>query len=124
MNEQLEAIRDALLDSSDIDRVEPYLRDEVSLPCITYELSSDVLELTMSGGALHRSEIDFRCMASTYSGAEDLADAVGAALVDGALSIPSFVRVALDRTYDLPIESSNSLMYNVGVSVAFWWSES
>lgn len=125
MIDQIDEVRKKLLTSLSITRVEPYIRDRVVVPSITYDVIQDDLEQTCSGGSLHRTEIDFRCLDDDYQGAEDLAEAVRA-ILDGwePEDIAAFQRSGFERTYDLPIESSNNLLYSVTCTLTLWWSES
>ena len=125
----IQTLRDQLLTSSFIDRVEPYLRDPVTVPVVIYEITSDEREADLGGNSrLRRSSIDLRCLEETYEDADDLAQRVtdvlnnynvgGTSVVIDGASASSF-----ERSFDLPIESSNRLLYVSTVTATIWWQE-
>ena len=114
--------------------VEPYLRDDVGLPAIVYEIQSEEVERDLLNivGDLRLSTVSFRCLSNTYSEAESTASAVMARLADysivnsgeDATSIKGLSVQSLDRSYSLPVESSNEILYEVDVSLVVSWSVS
>tara|TARA_R100000353_G_scaffold85872_2_gene64013 strand:- start:938 stop:1339 length:402 start_codon:yes stop_codon:yes gene_type:complete len=112
--------------------VEPYLRDDVGLPAIVYEIQSEEIErdLLNTVGDLRLSTVSFRCLSNTYSEAESTASAVMARLDDytivvsgeDATSIKGLSVQSLERSYSLPVESSNEILYEVDISLVVSWS--
>ena len=58
--------------------VEPYLREDLDLPAIVYEIQSEEVErdLLTKVGTLRLSTVSFRCLSNTFSVAESTAAAV------------------------------------------------
>ena len=112
--------------------VEPYLRDDVGLPAIVYEIQSEEIERDLLNivGDLRLSTVSFRCLSNTYSEAESTASAVMARLANytivssgaSATSIKGLSVQSLDRSYSLPVESSNEILYEVDISLVVSWS--
>jgi hypothetical protein len=112
--------------------VEPYLRDDVGLPAIVYEIQSEEVErdLLTKVGTLRLSTVSFRCLSNTFSVAESTAAAVMTRLGSyvivatgaGATAIKGLSVQSLDRSYSLPVESSNEILYEVDISVVVSWS--
>lgn len=112
--------------------VEPYLRDDVGLPAIVYEIQSEEVERDLLNivGDLRLSTVSFRCLSNTYSEAESTASAVMARLANytivpsggSATSIKGLSVQSLDRSYSLPVESSNEILYEVDISLVVSWS--
>lgn len=112
--------------------VEPYLRDDLNLPAIVYEIQSEEVErdLLTKVGTLRLSTVSFRCLSDTFSVAESTAAAVmtrlGNFVVVGsgasATSIKGLSVQSLDRSYSLPVESSNEILYEVEISTVISWS--
>ena len=112
--------------------VEPYLRDDVGLPAIVYEIQSEEVErdLLTKVGTLRLSTVSFRCLSNTFSEAESTAAAVMTRLgtytvvpVGGTVTAIKGLSVqSLDRSYSLPVESSNEILYEVDISVVVSWS--
>lgn len=108
--------------------VEPYLRDDVGLPAIVYEIQSEEVErdLLTIVGTLRLSTVSFRCLSSTYAVAEstsqDLMSRLGNYSVTASTDIRGISIQSLDRSYSLPVESSNEILYEVDVSVVVSWS--
>lgn len=112
--------------------VEPYLRDDVGLPAIVYEIQSEEVERDLLNiiGDLRLSTVSFRCLSNTYSEAESTASAVMARLADytivnsgeDATSIKGLSVQSLERSYSLPVESSNEILYEVDISLVVSWS--
>ena len=112
--------------------VEPYLRDDLDLPAIVYEIQSEEVErdLLTKVGTLRLSTVSFRCLSNTFSVAESTAAAVMTRLgtytvvatVETATAIKGLSVQSLDRSYSLPVESSNEILYEVDISVVVTWS--
>ena len=125
----IQTLRDKLLTSAFIDRVEPYLRDPVTVPVVIYEITSDEREGDLGGNSrLRRSSIDLRCLEETYEDADDLAQRVTDVLNDYNVGGTSVVidgasASSFERSFDLPIESSNRLLYVSTVTATIWWQE-
>jgi len=112
--------------------VEPYLRDDVGLPAIVYEIQSEEVErdLLTKVGTLRLSTVSFRCLSNTFSVAESTAAAVmtrlGNYTVVATGQNPTAIKglsvQSLDRSYSLPVESSNEILYEVDISVVVSWS--
>lgn len=112
--------------------VEPYLRDDVGLPAIVYEIQSEEVErdLLTKVGTLRLTTVSFRCLSTTFAQAESTAAAVMARLGSyvivatgaGATAIKGLSVQSLDRSYSLPVESSNEILYEVDISVVVSWS--
>ena len=112
--------------------VEPYLRDDVGLPAIVYEIQSEEVErdLLNTAGDLRLSTVSFRCLSNTYAVAESTASAVMDRISDytivpsgdGATSIKGLSVQSLERSYSLPVESSNEILYEVDISLVVSWS--
>ena len=112
--------------------VEPYLRDDVGLPAIVYEIQSEEVErdLLTKVGTLRLSTVSFRCLSNTFSVAESTVAAVmtriGSYVIvatgAGATAIKGLSVQSLDRSYSLPVESSNEILYDVDISVVVSWS--
>jgi hypothetical protein len=112
--------------------VEPYLREDLDLPAIVYEIQSEEVErdLLTKVGTLRLSTVSFRCLSNTFSEAESTAAAVMTRLgtytvvpVGGtATAIKGLSVQSLDRSYSLPVESSNEILYEVDISVVVSWS--
>jgi len=112
--------------------VEPYLRDDVGLPAIVYEIQSEEVErdLLTKVGTLRLSTVSFRCLSNTFSVAESTAAAVmtrlGNYTVVATGQNPTAIKglsvQSLDRSYSLPVESSNEILYEVEISVVVSWS--
>lgn len=112
--------------------VEPYLRDDLSLPAIVYEIQSEEVErdLLTKVGTLRLSTVSFRCLSNTFSVAESTAAAVMTRLGnytvvatgETATAIRGLSVQSLDRSYSLPVESSNEILYEVDISVVVSWS--
>ncbi len=125
MKDQIQEIRTAVL-GSDLETVEPYFRDEMTLPCCVYEIVSDDIEPTLSnGGRLHRTALDLKILDDDMANVEAVATDVAAELdtYGDFDEVRSLFRTSVERDYDLPIEGSNTPIYSVTVSVVFWWSE-
>lgn len=106
--------------------VAPYLREEDQLPAVVYEVTDDEIidDLSASGNTLRNSIIDLRCIATTYEGADDLSETVHSKLRAhsfGTGEIQSAHVIGFDRAYDMPIESSNQLLYITTARVQVWW---
>tara|TARA_S200002703_G_scaffold159815_1_gene174877 strand:+ start:1138 stop:1539 length:402 start_codon:yes stop_codon:yes gene_type:complete len=114
--------------------VEPYLRDDVGLPAIVYEIQSEEIERDLLNivGDLRLSTVSFRCLSNTYSEAESTASAVMSRIADytivpsgeSATSIKGLSVQSLERSYSLPVESSNEILYEVDISLVVSWSSS
>ena len=122
MIQAIKELREQLLTSSDIDSVEPYLRDDSALPAVLYEVQSDetVMQLAAAGADLRFAVIEFRALSEDYVEAESLAEEIRAKLeaktYDGTPT--QSVRIAsFDRAYEMPVDSSNQVLYVVTVSV-------
>ncbi len=112
--------------------VEPYLRDDVGLPAIVYEIQSEEVErdLLTKVGTLRLSAVSFRCLSTTFSVAESTAAAVMTRLGnytviatgENATAIKGLSVQSVDRSYSLPVESSNEILYEVEISVVVSWS--
>jgi hypothetical protein len=112
--------------------VEPYLREDLDLPAIVYEIQSEEVErdLLTKVGTLRLSTVSFRCLSNTFSEAESTAAAVMTRLgtytvvpVGGTVTAIKGLSVqSLDRSYSLPVESSNEILYEVDISVVVSWS--
>lgn len=112
--------------------VEPYLRDELDLPAIVYEIQSEEVErdLLTKVGTLRLSTVSFRCLSDTFAVAESTAAAVMTRLGnytivgtgETATAIKGLSVQSLDRSYSLPVESSNEILYEVDISVVVSWS--
>jgi len=112
--------------------VEPYLRDELDLPAIVYEIQSEEIErdLQTKVGLLRLSTVSLRCLSDTYSVAESTASDVllriGSYTVvasgENATSIKGLSVQSLERSYSLPVESSNEILYEVDISLVVSWS--
>tara|TARA_R110000824_G_scaffold342528_1_gene528941 strand:- start:3704 stop:4090 length:387 start_codon:yes stop_codon:yes gene_type:complete len=124
----IQTLRDELLTSAFIDRVEPYLRDPVSVPVVIYEVASDDREQDLDGTSrLRRASVDFRCLEETYEAADDLAQRVTDVLNgynsgDGSVIVGALA-TSFERTFDLAVESSNQLLYISTVTCTIWWQE-
>lgn len=121
MIEMVKELRTQLLTSSSITAVEPYLRDETSLPAIIYEVTTDesVEQLSASGSTLRFSVVEFRALSEDYTEAEQLADEIRQKLQAKTYNgTPTeSVRIAsMDRAFELPIDSSNQVLYVVSVT--------
>ena len=122
-------LRTRLLTSSDIDTVEPYLReDNEDLPVVVYEVTDDEYERDLQGGSdLRRTTVALRCYATSYLACDELIDAVDDILdgwTDTEEKIWAAERVSVSRAYALPIESSNQLLYEGSVEVVVHWNRS
>ena len=112
--------------------VEPYLRDDIALPAIVYEIQSEEVErdLLTKIGTLRLSTVSFRCLSNTYSQAESTAAALLTRLGSYSIvptgesqtSIRGLSVQSLERSYSLPVESSNEILYEVEVSAVISWS--
>jgi len=108
--------------------VEPYLRDDVGLPAIVYEIQSEEVERDLLNivGDLRLSTVSFRCLSATFSVAESTSQSLIQRLGDFSITSSTDIRgisiQSLDRSYSLPVESSNEIMYEVDVSVVISWS--
>ena len=112
--------------------VEPYLREDLKLPAIVYEIQSEEVErdLLTKVGTLRLSTVSFRCLSNTFSVAESTAAAVMTRLGtytvvatgETATAIKGLSVQSLDRSYSLPVESSNEILYEVDISVIVSWS--
>lgn len=112
--------------------VEPYLRDDLDLPAIVYEIQSEEVErdLLTKVGALRLSTVSFRCLSDTFAVAESTAAAVMTRLAaytvvasgSNSTAIKGLSVQSLDRSYSLPVESSNEILYEVDISVVVSWS--
>tara|TARA_R100001594_G_scaffold149960_1_gene209381 strand:+ start:2551 stop:2928 length:378 start_codon:yes stop_codon:yes gene_type:complete len=125
MKEQLEEIRGVALDTA-LETVEPYFRDEMTLPCCVYEIVSDDIEPTLSdGGRLHRTSLDLKILDDDMAAVEDLAVSVAGEFdeFESGDYVRSLFRTSIERDYDLPIDGANTPIFSVTVSVVFWWSE-
>tara|TARA_R100001594_G_scaffold150193_1_gene210465 strand:+ start:1186 stop:1563 length:378 start_codon:yes stop_codon:yes gene_type:complete len=120
-------LRDRLLESSSIDTVEPYLREETSLPVVVYEFSADDREMDLNqNSTLRRTVVLLRCMASSYSSADDMASAVESTLEDWSEDSPPIncaLAQSVTRSFAVPVEASNALIYEAAVEVVVWWSD-
>lgn len=108
--------------------VEPYLRDDLDLPAIVYEIQSEEFErdLTTKVSTLRLSTVSLRCLSDTFSVAESTAEDVITRLgnynVTESTAIRGLSIQSLDRSYSLPVESSNEILYEVDISVVVSWS--
>jgi len=108
--------------------VEPYLRDDLDLPAIVYEIQSEEFErdLTTKVSTLRLSTVSIRCLSGTFSLAESTAEDVVTRLgnynVTNSTAIRGLSIQSLDRSYSLPVESSNEILYEVDISVVVSWS--
>ena len=120
-------LRAKLLTSSDISTVEPYLRENAALPVVVYEVSSDDLERDLQQNSkLRRTGVTLRCMASSYSGADDLASAVDTVLQDWTETSPPIQaaeRVSISRAFAVPVEASNEIIYEASVELVVHWKD-
>ena len=109
--------------------VSPYLREEDQVPAVVYEVSEDEIidDLSPSGNQFRRSVVDLRCVGATYDAADDVADDVHSKIRGKTWSdtpIDAAHVFEFERTYDMPIESSNQLLYITTVRVQVWWDGS
>ncbi len=108
--------------------VEPYLRDDLDLPAIVYEIQSEEIErdLLTVVGTIRLSTVSFRCLSSTYAVAESTSQGLITRLGNYSITQSTDIRgiyiQSLDRSYSLPVESSNEILYEVDVSVVVSWS--
>lgn len=108
--------------------VEPYLRDDLDLPAIVYEIQSEEIErdLLTVVGTVRLSTVSFRCLSSTYADAESTSQGLITRLGNYSITQSTDIRgisiQSLDRSYSLPVESSNEILYEVDVSVVVSWS--
>ncbi len=108
--------------------VEPYLRDDLDLPAIVYEIQSEEIErdLLTVVGTIRLSTVSFRCLSSTYAGAESTSQGLITRLGNYSVTASTDIRgisiQSLDRSYSLPVESSNEILYEVDVLVVVSWS--
>ena len=112
--------------------VAPYLRDAIALAAIVYEIQSEEVErdLLTKIGTLRLSTVSFRCLSNTYSQAESTAAALLPRLGSYSIvptgesqtSIRGLSVQSLERSYSLPVESSNEILYEVEVSAVISWS--
>lgn len=108
--------------------VEPYLRDDLDLPAIVYEIQSEEIErdLLTVVGTIRLSTVSFRCLSSTYADAESTSQGLITRLGNYSITQSTDIRgisiQSLDRSYSLPVESSNEILYEVDVSVVVSWS--
>lgn len=112
--------------------VEPYLREDLDLPAIVYEIQSEEVErdLLTKVGTLRLSTVSFRCLSNKFSEAESTAAAVMTRLASYTVvatgqnptAIKGLSVQSLDRSYSLPVESSNEILYEVDISVVVSWS--
>jgi len=108
--------------------VEPYLRDDLDLPAIVNEIQSEEIErdLLTVVGTIRLSTVSFRCLSSTYAVAESTSQGLITRLGNYSITQSTDIRgisiQSLDRSYSLPVESSNEILYEVDVSVVVSWS--